>query len=600
MVKGIYKITNNRSGEVYIGQSTDIESRKNTHFKELEQRKHHNSGMQNDYSSGDSFSFEILLEMPNATREELHDKEKYYISKYNSFWKGYNQTPGGEMDKYKGRYKYGGRRLPKNEYRTPMEYKIPPNTNDKSLELEKNKSRITNLKIILTGSVVVTIISLIVYFWQIYLFGEFYTLNGLFAVISASITIIFSIELISKKSHVNKLAYDIKENEMISERNNEINRLIGILNENSMYLENEIIERVVSLSSDKKQIFCRTYNIQNTNENIIKFIAKTKWIGIPLNHPYSEIVNINNISKDKIGLIQTLNALAYKLPDPNYYYFCLSRNIPEQYIHNVLIRDNYICQKCGKNLLEYETYEELTRDNDYVQLIKPLEEGGTIIEDNLITACKQSCDNHYIPSKDIIEIKNTPSPNSNQNLTRIERNGVSFKFPDYYLVDKIPENCRECIVSLTKDDGKCNILIEMDEELKHIASNYLRYTEELTKKRNSLNIFTYHMLDPSSRYVNELYNFCDIQRIEFIKSTEIWNTLKYRKRYCFIATYNDSEGNSNKKKIIKSIIFFDLNHLAPIKITLNSPLDEKYNCIQDLYFIVNSLKIDAASILFKK
>lgn len=600
MVKGIYKITNNRSGEVYIGQSTDIESRKNTHFKELEQRKHHNSGMQNDYSSGDSFSFEILLEMPNATREELHDKEKYYISKYNSFWKGYNQTPGGEMDKYKGRYEYGGRRLPKNEYRTPMEYKIPPNTNDKSLELEKNKSRITNLKIILTGSVVVTIILLIVYFWQIYLFGEFYTLNGLFAVISASITIIFSIELISKKSHVNKLAYDIKENEMISERNNEINRLIGILNENSMYLENEIIERVVSLSSDKKQIFCRTYNIQNTNENIIKFIAKTKWIGIPLNHPYSEIVNINNISKDKIGLIQTLNALAVNLPDPNYYYFCLSRNIPEQYIHNVLIRDNYICQKCGKNLLEYETYEELTRDNDYVQLIKPLEEGGTIIEDNLITACKQSCDNHYIPSKDIIEIKNTPSPNSNQNLTRIERNGVSFKFPDYYLVDKIPENCRECIVSLTKDDGKCNILIEMDEELKHIASNYLRYTEELTKKRNSLNIFTYHMLDPSSRYVNELYNFCDIQRIEFIKSTEIWNTLKYRKRYCFIATYNDSEGNSNKKKIIKSIIFFDLNHLAPIKITLNSPLDEKYNCIQDLYFIVNSLKIDAASILFKK
>ena len=42
MVKGIYKITNNRTGEVYIGQSKDIESRKNTHFKELSQREHHN------------------------------------------------------------------------------------------------------------------------------------------------------------------------------------------------------------------------------------------------------------------------------------------------------------------------------------------------------------------------------------------------------------------------------------------------------------------------------------------------------------------------------------------------------------------------------
>ena len=72
MVKGIYKITNNRTGEVYIGQSKDIESRKNTHFKELSQREHHNNGMQNDYSSGDTFSFEILEEMPNATKADLY------------------------------------------------------------------------------------------------------------------------------------------------------------------------------------------------------------------------------------------------------------------------------------------------------------------------------------------------------------------------------------------------------------------------------------------------------------------------------------------------------------------------------------------------
>ena len=96
MVKGIYKITNDRTGEVYIGQSMNIDARKASHFEELENGTHHNRGMQEDYNLGDTFSFELLEEV-NGTRKDLHECEMSYISDYNSFYAGYNQTPGGNM-----------------------------------------------------------------------------------------------------------------------------------------------------------------------------------------------------------------------------------------------------------------------------------------------------------------------------------------------------------------------------------------------------------------------------------------------------------------------------------------------------------------------
>ena len=60
MVKGIYKLTNDRTGEVYVGQAKDLEKRENRHFRELVNGKHHNSGMQKDHDRGDTFSFEIV------------------------------------------------------------------------------------------------------------------------------------------------------------------------------------------------------------------------------------------------------------------------------------------------------------------------------------------------------------------------------------------------------------------------------------------------------------------------------------------------------------------------------------------------------------
>lgn len=117
MTAGIYRFINNRTGEVYVGQSFNVYARRGKHHKELTLGTHHNRGLQEDHNRGDTFTFEVLEKMPNATRADLEKREIYYIEKFNSFYEGYNQTPGGEYDKYKGRYEYGGDRLPFHKYK---------------------------------------------------------------------------------------------------------------------------------------------------------------------------------------------------------------------------------------------------------------------------------------------------------------------------------------------------------------------------------------------------------------------------------------------------------------------------------------------------
>lgn len=95
---GIYKITNNFNNKCYIGQSVNIERRFTDHkcraFKEDDEgynyplyRAMRRYGLEN-------FTFEIL---EKCKKEELDEKEIYYIEKYNSFYNGYNQTLGGDQ-----------------------------------------------------------------------------------------------------------------------------------------------------------------------------------------------------------------------------------------------------------------------------------------------------------------------------------------------------------------------------------------------------------------------------------------------------------------------------------------------------------------------
>ena len=93
-VCGIYKITNQETGECYIGQAVDIRRRWMDHCKaglgiDTPQGNQLYAAMQ-EYGL-DVFSFELLLECES---KELNEKEKYFIELYNSNAIGYNMNKG--------------------------------------------------------------------------------------------------------------------------------------------------------------------------------------------------------------------------------------------------------------------------------------------------------------------------------------------------------------------------------------------------------------------------------------------------------------------------------------------------------------------------
>ena len=91
---GIYKITNQKTDLVYIGQAVDIATRWKNHAK---------AGLGIDTPANnklykamaedglESFSFELLEE---CSRDQLNEKEKFYINLYQSDQFGYNSTSG--------------------------------------------------------------------------------------------------------------------------------------------------------------------------------------------------------------------------------------------------------------------------------------------------------------------------------------------------------------------------------------------------------------------------------------------------------------------------------------------------------------------------
>lgn len=86
---GIYKITNLKNNLAYIGQSVELERRIRSHVRSWEKSEIDNAIKENGI---ENFKFEVLEE---CSKEELNEREIYWISYYNTYFKGYNNTPGG-------------------------------------------------------------------------------------------------------------------------------------------------------------------------------------------------------------------------------------------------------------------------------------------------------------------------------------------------------------------------------------------------------------------------------------------------------------------------------------------------------------------------
>ena len=88
-LSGIYKITNQLNGKIYVGQSQNVYEREAEHFTALRRKKHPNKEMQRDWNKNNrGFRFDVIEWCPLYS---LNDREKYWIEELNTIETGYNQ-----------------------------------------------------------------------------------------------------------------------------------------------------------------------------------------------------------------------------------------------------------------------------------------------------------------------------------------------------------------------------------------------------------------------------------------------------------------------------------------------------------------------------
>ena len=95
---GIYKITNQIDGRIYIGQSVDLHNRLTNHIKAALGIGTIAHQLVHDAMAADgieNFTFEIVDKCP---KDQLNKKEKLWIETYASNKYGYNRTAGGAKE----------------------------------------------------------------------------------------------------------------------------------------------------------------------------------------------------------------------------------------------------------------------------------------------------------------------------------------------------------------------------------------------------------------------------------------------------------------------------------------------------------------------
>ncbi len=91
---GIYCILNKINGKVYIGSALEFRKRKNLHYKNLKDNKHHSRYLQNSFNKYGEENFEFIILQRNLNREELLKNEQFWINLYEAANQdfGYNMT----------------------------------------------------------------------------------------------------------------------------------------------------------------------------------------------------------------------------------------------------------------------------------------------------------------------------------------------------------------------------------------------------------------------------------------------------------------------------------------------------------------------------
>lgn len=89
----IYAVRNKRNGKMYIGMSSDIESRIRAHFVDLRRGGGCCQAMREDAKNGSITDWEFYCLESKLTKQEARERESYYIAYYETRnpAKGYNQ-----------------------------------------------------------------------------------------------------------------------------------------------------------------------------------------------------------------------------------------------------------------------------------------------------------------------------------------------------------------------------------------------------------------------------------------------------------------------------------------------------------------------------
>ena len=111
----IYAIRCCENGRLYIGKTTNLDCRIQTHFSNLKNGKHSSKLMMEDFKKYGKDAFEVYILEENVPYEQ-RKKEYEYMRKYNSFDEKYGYNRGDKRNITTQKQNYIRDRLPINLY----------------------------------------------------------------------------------------------------------------------------------------------------------------------------------------------------------------------------------------------------------------------------------------------------------------------------------------------------------------------------------------------------------------------------------------------------------------------------------------------------